>query len=172
MGSGRFIARPAQLDSVKRTRALYPRALETSARVRFDSGLVCLAGCTCLRSNHESVAPRSLPRPPCGCSFARRIRAPGFHVLDECPQFGQDLRSRWVVQEDPWRGDGEAREECLQSAFGDRRSGQRSGDLRKPHTLDRRSQECGVVVRDQRPRDDRLHLPVAVYELPGGNRAV
>jgi hypothetical protein len=81
----------------------------------------------------------------------RCIGAPIFDVLDESAQFGQDLTFPWIVQENPWCGDGKGRQESLQSAFSDRRFGERTRHLRKSHTLDRCPEECGVVVRDERP---------------------
>ena len=47
----------------------------------------------------------------------------------------------------------------MQSALGNRRFGERAGYLCKSHPLDRCSEKCRVVVRDERPGDccfDRL----------------
>jgi len=109
---------------------------------------------------------------PGGLTGTRRIGALVFHVLDKRTQFGQDLTSPWIVQKDPWHGDGEGRQERLQSAFNNRRFGKRTGHLCESQTLDRDPEERGVVVRDQRPGDDRLHRPVAINKGPGRNRPV
>src|SRR5262249_34811750 len=118
------------------------------------------------------VCIAELTDPPRNCSAARRISAAVFDVLYEHAQFGQDLTSPWIVQKDSWRGDGEGRQQRSQSAVGNRRSSNRTRYLRKSHTLDRGSEECRVVVRDQRSRDDRLHRLVAVNKGPGRNRSV
>src|SRR5215510_2242971 len=110
--------------------------------------------------------------PPRNCSVARRISALVFHVLDERAQFGQDLTSPWIVQKDPWRGGGEGRQERVQSAVSNWGFRERAGHLRKSQTLDRRSKECGVVMRDQRSRNDCLDSLVAVDKGPGGDRPV
>jgi hypothetical protein len=88
------------------------------------------------------------------CSVARCIGAPVFEVLDERAQLGRDLTSIGVVQKNPRRCDSEWCQERSQSPVRNRRLGERARHLCKSYTLDRRSEECGVVMRNERPRDD------------------
>src|SRR5262245_24942057 len=94
------------------------------------------------------------------------------HVLDEGAELGQDLAFAGVVEEDARRRDGVGREQGLQPSVGDRRGDERAGHLRETQTPDRRADQRGVVVGDERARDDRLHRLVAVDEGPGRDRAV
>ena len=106
------------------------------------------------------------------CSVARCVGASVFEVLDERAQLGQDLMSIGVVEKNPRRCDSERRQERSQSPVRNRRLGERAGHLCKSYTLDRRSKECGVVVRNERPGDDCLDRLVAVDKRPGCDRSI
>ena len=64
-------------------------------------------------------------------------------MFDECAQLEQDLTFAWVVEKNPWRCDGEARQQRLQSAVSNRGFRERARYLCKSQTLDRRSEERG-----------------------------
>src|SRR5581483_12524365 len=76
-------------------------------------------------ASRSRVCTVELAQFPRGCCVVRCIGASIFDVFDESPQFGQDLTFPWIVQENPWCADGNGRQECLQSAFSDRRFGER-----------------------------------------------
>src|SRR5262249_40583080 len=123
-------------------------------------------------SGSRAVCRVELARAPSSRGVARRISVAIFDVLDECAQFGQNLTFPGIVQKNPWCGDGKGRQECLQLAFSDRRFGERTGQLRKAQSLECCSKECGVVVRNERPRDDCLDRLAAVEKGPRRNGPV
>src|SRR5215469_3701944 len=71
----------------------------------------------------RSVCVAKLADSPGSLTGTRRISTLVFHVFNKCTQFRQHLTSPWIVQKDPWGGGGEGRQERLQSAFRNRRSG-------------------------------------------------
>src|SRR5581483_7102066 len=102
--------------------------------------------------------------PACTLTGRRMV----LHVLDERAQLGQGLTFVRVVQKNSGRCDGKRCQERLQSAVGHRRLGERAGQLRKSQTLDRHSEERGVVVRDEWSGDRCLDDLVAIEKGPRG----
>src|SRR5262245_21213545 len=105
-------------------------------------------------------------------SSVRSNRSRVLHVIDECAQLGQDLPSTGVVEEDPWRRDGEAGQKGFEPAFVNRPLRERTRDHREPETPDGCSDERAVVVGDERPGGDDLESPLGDHEGPGRDRAV
>src|SRR5262245_30099605 len=138
------------------------------ASVRCDRVTACMLQL----SKSRAVCTVELADPPRNCSVARRISALVFHVLDERAQFGQDLTSPWIVQKDPWRGGGEGRQERVQSAVSNWGFRERDGHLRQSQTLDRRYEECGVVMGYQRCRNECRDSLVTADNGARGERPV
>src|SRR6516162_11928862 len=125
------------------------------------------------RTSVERIAPgKSAQQLTSGASGFADTTREAFHVLDKGTQFRQGLASARIVEEDPRRCDGKGREQCFQATLGNRFPSERTGHLCKAKPLECRSQERGVVVRNQRPRHDCLDRLVAVDKGPGRDRPV
>ena len=154
--SGAKQGKRASANGKRRSGTVEPFGLTRAALLRFGPGLV----------------RDGLVRSPRSCSVARCISTAVSDVLDERAQLGQGLTSAGVVKKHPGRCDGETCKDRLQSAVRNRLPGHRGRHLRESYPLDRCSKQGGVVVRDERPGDDRLDRLVAIDKGPGRNRPV